>query len=352
MEAGTMRRVHWVRYSVIVALLAGCSNHAGVVLISGCDNTQTARIDFHTTAGLDGIASVAVETRNGQIEIKSDPAVSEADVRGTKIAGGKTKEEAEANAAEIQIVAKRDESRPDLLRIAAVFPLANNRQQGASFVLTLPPSLKLDLKTSNGSIAATGSQAGLQANTSNGAVRLTEVSGDTTAQTSNGAITARGVSGNARLTTSNGGIELESLRAGELYAQTSNGRIRAQDIEVAGAVTFRSSNGSIDASLAKLAETPEVTVESSNASVHLEVPDNVKAVLSAHTSNAGVHTELGSAKTGDISADSRHFRAAINGGGGKIDVHSSNGSVTIKAVPATRPAQTSLGSRVWKRLIG
>ncbi len=347
-----MTRWRWTRYSVAMALLAGCSNPAGVALISGCTSSQSARVDFRTTASLEGVTTVDVETRNGAIEIRTDPAVPEADIRGTKSAGGITKEEAETNAAEIEIVARTDPARPEVLQIKAVFPGVTNRNQGVSFAITLPPTLKVDLKTANGGIITSGRTEQVLAEASNGPVRLSKVQGNVTAKTTNGPISAEEIEGNLELTSSNGGITLENVRTPLLHARTSNGRIRGSNVEARGPVTLESSNGPIEAELAQLPEQPAVRLHTSNAPINLGLPATVKATLTAGTSNARVHASLGEAKTSDVQSEARSFRATLNGGGGRIEVESSNGPINVKTVPASRPARASLSSRIWKRILG
>ena len=173
-----------------------------------------------------------------------------------------------------------------------------------------------------GSVSVTTSNAALHAS-------AVEVLGDLSLYTYNAAIEAKdlSVSGNLTLTSGNGRVEaaqstagekltvrssnaslvLKDLHAGTLYADTSNGEIRAEDVTCdrvllatsnarisldaldADEIDCRTSNGGIRGAVAGSVEDYEISASTSNGSSNLtDPPGRGERTLRASTSNADI----------------------------------------------------------------
>ena len=157
-----------------------------------------------------------------------------------------------------------------------------------TYKITLPESYNLDVDTSGG------------------AIEIEDVKGKVNAHTSGGSISVEDVEGDVNIKTSGGSLELENI-IGEINAKTSGGSIKLtlpndsiQDTKV------KTSGGSITAYLAK----------------------GIAVDLSAKTSGGRVSSEF--AVKGDI--DKRSINGTINGGGAKLQLKTSGGSVRIKEI--------------------
>ncbi|MBI5761975.1 MAG: DUF4097 family beta strand repeat protein [Planctomycetes bacterium] len=319
------------------------SRWCGLVLVGLLLNTAgcivypvRVEVQDHKSATLDGMTRVAVETRNGAIEVRCDPTARQVEVNTTRSARGMTEKDAREFAEKIEIEVGKDPSRPDTLRIAARMPVVEaNRNQGAKFEIVMPPSVELALDTRNGRIDAAGCDKDIHANTSNGRVNIRDCDGSVFAETSNGEISAWDIKGDVDIRTSNGHIDLQRVGKNTVKAVTSNGRIKI--VDATGAANLRTSNGSIALHCKSVPPSPDIQVVTSNGHVEVEVPSNINASVDLQTTNGRVHSDLKGVQVADLETHRSSLRAKLNDGGGRINASSSNGSVTLRTVSDTAP---------------
>ena len=127
------------------------------------------------------------------------------------------------------------------------------RRSGASDVaVAVPPTVNMDVHSSNGDITAN------------------RVAGTITLRTSNGDIEAAGSDGIYDLRSSNGDVEVAAGR-GEFSLHTSNGDIRfAGDPGEGTENRLRTSNGNIDARLTGESPSVRLSASTSNGSIQLK----------------------------------------------------------------------------------
>jgi DUF4097 and DUF4098 domain-containing protein YvlB len=288
-------------------------------------------VEHPATAGFEGVKKLVVETRNGSIEVRCDPNRKDVDIQAVKSACGFSEEDARTIAEAINIEVGRDPAESWVLRVAAKFPPADlARNQSARFRITLPPDAELALDTSNGRVTAEGCAKDVRINTSNGRITVTDCRGTLDARTSNGPVTARDVAGDVDVQTTNGRIELERVGRNLVKARTSNGRIRVMD--AIGEAQVRTSNGSVELRCRSVSSAPHIQVVTSNGHVEVEVPRTINAELEMSTSNGRVHADFQDVRVSDFDSSRSRLRARLNDGGGSIDLESSNGSITLRAV--------------------
>lgn len=296
-------------------------------------------VQDHQSASLDGMQRVAVETRNGAIDVRCDPAAKQVEVNTTRSARGMTEKDAREFAEKIEIEVGKDPTRPDTLRIAARMPVMDaNRNQSAKFEIVMPPNAELALDTRNGRISAAGCDKNINANTSNGRVNIRDCDGSVVIDTSNGEVSAWDVKGDIDVRSSNGGLDLQRVGRNTVKAVTSNGRIHI--VDATGAANLRTSNGSIELHCKSVPPSPDIQVVTSNGNVEVEVPNNINASVDLLTTNGRVHSDLKGVQVADLETHRSSLRAKLNDGGGRINARSSNGSVTLRTVSDTAPAAT------------
>ena len=148
-------------------------------------------------------------------------------------------------------------------------------------------------------------RADLEINNANGRVLVRNVEGSGSITTSNGRIVAEELSGAFGFTTSNSGIESRQL-SGRYEMATSNGRIRFDgELEAGSCNSFKTSNGSI---VASLGTEPDVR-------------------LSAATSNGSIRC-LQHLDSVDIDTK-RRVEGTMGDGQASLKLRTSNGSITI-----------------------
>ena len=133
------------------------------------------------------------------------------------------------------------------------------------------------------------------------------------------------------LRTVNGGVRINGL-SGEVHAKTTNGGVKGSN--VSGSIIEASSvNGGIEFDLSgSLDANATVDLETVNGGVEVSLPASSKATISARAVNGGVRVnDLDVQRTEEpTSFDSkRRLEGALNGGGAKITISTTNGGVRI-----------------------
>lgn len=157
---------------------------------------------------------------------------------------------------------------------------------GANFIIKIPKKYSVDLETSGGSIDVSSLIGKVDAYTSGGSIRLGEIVGD-------------------------------------VDIKTSGGSIRVAD--VAGAINAHTSGGSIKVSISKQ-PTEDSRLTTSGGSVSAYLLPSIAVDLIASTSGGRVNSQFDV----DGSFKKTRIEGEINGGGPKLTLKTSGGSVNIK----------------------
>lgn len=163
-----------------------------------------------------------------------------------------------------------------------------HRDLRVKFILTVPSTYNLDLNTSGGSI------------------RIEDLVGNIDANTSGGSITVGKIHGRVDLHTSGGSIKTKEIH-GPLDAHTSGGSIN---------VTFAE----------QLSES--AVLNTSGGSITAYLIEDIKVDIDASTSGGRVRSQFD--VDGRVKKNS--VRGEINGGGPKLKLHTSGGSISIKSI--------------------
>jgi len=278
-----------------ISLLLGCSFHA---------MPFTAKDVVSKSFPVTGTPKVVLDTFNGYIDVTvTDEKTVGAEI--TRKAAGMSQEAAQADLKNIKVTATQE---GDTVKIAAKnldqTPFAN---RGASIDVHVPVGSVLVLSSNNGRIHSIG------------------LAGDIEAETNNGTIEVKGSRGIVKAETSNGSIKIDG-GVGQLDLRTSNGTIHVSSpkpIKIAG----RTSNGNVDFQ-GPLAEGDQV-FETSNGSIHLQLPADQQFAIDASTSRGRVTNEFA------LAATSHKGKSHLTGATGErpattIRAETSNGSVEIK----------------------
>ena len=128
-----------------------------------------------------------------------------------------------------------------------------------------------------------------------------------------------------RVETTNGAIQVESVAAG-LTAETTNGTISGR--HVSGRISASTVNGGIDLDVDAIGE-GGITLETVNGGVELTLPRDAAANISASLANGRIDAaDLEIETRGEISR--RRLDGTLNGGGERVRVETTNGSITLK----------------------
>ncbi len=111
-----------------------------------------------------------------------------------------------------------------------------------SLDVTVPEGTRLVLRTSDGSVHATGLQGALDVRAADGSSTVSDVDGDVTVRTTDGRTQVTGVRGDVSVRTSDGSVSVEDV-TGSVTAGASDGRIDVAGVR--GDVDARASDGNV-----------------------------------------------------------------------------------------------------------
>jgi hypothetical protein len=173
-------------------------------------------------------------------------------------------------------------------------------------------------------------QLTLQAMTSDGNVTLSGLQGDLSLTTGDGNVTLDHVSGNLHIKSGDGQVKITNAD-GAIDARTGDGNLSVDGLF--HALALHTSDGTLDLSLregTKLAGAS--TIQSSDGSVTIRVPQNFAADLNVHTSDGNVDCALPLTMDHYQSGGEQghELRGKLNGGGTPLTIHTSDGNVKIE----------------------
>jgi hypothetical protein len=217
--------------------------------------------------------------------------------------------------------------------------MGHSRTEG-HYAIKVPANFNLDLDTSGGDVSANGVTGNVKADTSGGDLNFAQIHGDLHADTSGGDIVAKDCEGKTSLDTSGGRIEVTGgrgnldvdtsggnvsvlNRAGDTNVESSGGKLRLGNIS--GKLVAETSGGSVSAILSNPVA-GDVRLETSGGGITVVTPPNAALTIDAETSAGGIRSDLPISR---LSADEDSLKGTLNGGGTKLVLRSSAGSIEI-----------------------
>ncbi len=210
----------------------------------------------------------------------------------------------------------------------------------ARYTVRVPANFATDLNTAGGDVTVRGLSGNLKADTSGGDLNFAQIKGDIRADTSGGDITLKDCDGATDLGTSGGRIEatggqgklnLETSgghvtvlnRVGETRVESSGGKLRLGNIS--GRLHAETSGGAIAAILPSPVA-GDVRLETSGGRITVVTPANAALTIDAETSVGSVRSDL---PITQMRATDDSLKGLINGGGNKLFLRTSAGSIEI-----------------------
>jgi hypothetical protein len=167
--------------------------------------------------------------------------------------------------------------------------------------------------------------AELQVETGDGSVEVEPVNGNVDIHTGDGSIKVQGAKGDVRLHTGDGRIETYRLD-GQLDASTGDGTIHAEGRF--DRLNVKTGDGSVDVRvLAGSKVSSAWAIHTGDGSVHLSLPDNLQANVSAHTNDGAIDLGIPLQVEGNLGRSS--IRGKLNGGGESLSISTGDGSIRL-----------------------
>jgi DUF4097 and DUF4098 domain-containing protein YvlB len=175
----------------------------------------------------------------------------------------------------------------------------------------------------------TPAELDLEARTADGALKVSGVQGTLELHTSDGAVDVGDVGGAVRLTASDGTIRMHNV-TGTLESRSSDGHTTIDGKFTS--LTVHTSDGNLDLTVGEGSQlTTASSIESSDGKVLLRLPRAMAVDLDVRTSDGQIDCKLPLTMEGYNTAHSsgHNLRGHLNGGGVPLNIHTSDGNVTI-----------------------
>jgi Putative adhesin len=175
----------------------------------------------------------------------------------------------------------------------------------------------------------TPAQLSLEAKTSDGNVALSGLQGELGLTTGDGDVTLDHVSGDLRIKSGDGHVKINDAQ-GALDARTSDGSLTVDGLF--HALALHTSDGTLDLNLRQGTKLTEASsIQSSDGSVTIHVPQAFAADLDVHTSDGHVDCTLPLTieHFQTSGGDGHDLHGKLNGGGTPLTIHTSDGNVKI-----------------------
>ena len=303
---------------------------------------QSVQGSFERTLSVSGPPEIEVSTGSGRIEVRRG-GDGRIEVRGEVRASDDWGNRRAGLSREERV--RRIEANPPIEQTGNVVRIGRiddpDLQNGVSisYTLTVPADSSLRSKTGSGSHRIEGVRGNVHAATGSGSIAAREV-GSVTASAGSGSIDVERADGLVRMNTGSGQIRATRVN-GAIAARTGSGGIDvvqsgSGDVEVSsssGTVRIRGVNGRLRASTTSgglnVEGKPAGDWELSAASggIHVDVPDGSGFDLDATTSSGSI--DVGMPVVMNTSGR-RALRGTVGGGGSRLRVRTSSGSIDIK----------------------
>jgi hypothetical protein len=210
------------------------------------------------------------------------------------------------------------------------------------YALTIPKRMNVRVDTRAGHVGIADLTGQLEVKTRGGHVTAGSISGSTNINTAGGHISLTHSGGAATLITAGGHIEVGDV-GGDLLAKTAGGHISTGKVNgkvkantAGGHISIDQATGSIDAVTvgggvtARFAGQPkeDSRLETSAGSVEVEIAGNVKLNVDASAFNGRVYSDY-ELDQQDREGRRSNYSAQINGGGPKLTLRTSHGTIRL-----------------------
>lgn len=170
--------------------------------------------------------------------------------------------------------------------------------------------------------------ADLQVKTSDGSIKASGVSGTIDLHSGDGALSGSSLKGTIRMHTSDGSIEASDLD-GKCDVSSSDGRIRLSGRF--DQLNAKSSDGSVVVEAQRGSKMDSGwSIGSSDGSIEVALPADLPANIEASASGGRISSDIPITVEGDISKSRLHGK--MNGGGPTLTIHTSDGSIRLRQV--------------------
>jgi hypothetical protein len=305
-----------------VSISARSSILAIVLLASAFAAASTPQGSFEKTFQVSGPVDLEVQTRSGDIIVRSGPAGSVA-IRGKKYVGDRWL--AGNRHAEVAEIEQHPPLRQDgnSVRIDYV----NARDISVNYEITVPVDTTVHAHTGSGDQVIEDVHGNADLQSGSGNMKLSRLTGEIRVQTGSGDVQAREIAGPVRGGTGSGNLELEETGAGDIDLHTGSGNVTVRGIQ--GAFRGEAGSGDITAEGTQMGGW-EIRTGSGNIRVRLPANAAFDANLSTSSGTLDVDAPITMTVQGRVQETHKQIVGKVRGGGPLLTLRTGSGDIHIE----------------------
>jgi hypothetical protein len=293
-----------------------------VLLASTVAAASTPQGHFEKTFQVTGPVNLEVQTRSGDIIVRSGPAGS-VSIRGKIYVGDRwLMGTRHTDVSDI-------EQHPPLLQDGNNIRIdyVNARNISVDYEITVPEDTTVRSHSGSGDQTIEGIHGNAELQSGSGDMRLSRLSGEIRVQTGSGNVRARDISGPVRGGAGSGDIEVEETGKGDIDLHTGSGNITARGIQGA----FRGDAGSGDIT-AEGTQTGAWEIRTGSGNVHVRLPANAAFDANISTSSGTLDVDAPFTMTvqGRVLDTRKSIVGKVRGGGPLLSLRTGSGDIHIQ----------------------
>ena len=305
-----------------VSISARSSILAIVLLASAFAAASTPQGSFEKTFQVSGPVDLEVQTRSGDIIVRSGPAGSVA-IRGKIYVGDRWL--AGNRHAEVAEIEQHPPLRQDgnSVRIDYV----NARDISVNYEITVPVDTTVHAHTGSGDQVIEDVHGNADLQSGSGNMKLSRLTGEIRVQTGSGDVQAREIAGPVRGGAGSGNLELEETGAGDVDLHTGSGNVTVRGIQ--GAFRGEAGSGDITAEGTQMGGW-EIRTGSGNIRVRLPANAAFDANLSTSSGTLDVDAPITMTVQGRVQETHKQIVGKVRGGGPLLTLRTGSGDIHIQ----------------------
>jgi Putative adhesin len=305
-----------------VSISARSSILAIVLLASAFAAASTPQGSFEKTFQVSGPVDLEVQTRSGDIIVRSGPAGSVA-IRGKIYVGDRWL--AGNRHAEVAEIEQHPPLRQDgnSVRIDYV----NARDISVNYEITVPVDTTVHAHTGSGDQVIEDVHGNADLQSGSGNMKLSRLTGEIRVQTGSGDVQAREIAGPVRGGAGSGNLELEEAGAGDIDLHTGSGNVTVRGIQ--GAFRGEAGSGDITAEGTQMGGW-EIRTGSGNIRVRLPANAAFDANLSTSSGTLDVDAPITMTVQGRVQETHKQIVGKVRGGGPLLTLRTGSGDIHIE----------------------
>jgi DUF4097 and DUF4098 domain-containing protein YvlB len=293
-----------------------------VLLASTFASASTPQGTFEKTFQVSGPVDLEVQTRSGNVTVRSGPAGS-VSIQGKIFVG------------DHWLFGNRHTDVSDIEQHPPLRQEGNSiridyveaRDISVDYEITVPEETAIRTHSGSGDQTIEGTHGNVDVQTGSGDVRLRGLTGEIRLQTGSGDVRAREISGPVRGGAGSGNIEVEETGSGDVDLHTGSGNVSVRGMQ--GSLRAEAGSGDISAEGTQ-AGAWEIRTGSGNVHVRLPADAAYDANLSTSSGTLDVGPAITMTVQGRVQETRKQIMGKVRGGGPLLTVRTGSGDIHIE----------------------